>query len=44
MEVNRSQFTIQNEYVEILPEKMIVRPREDREFQIKYLPLMVSES
>lgn len=44
VEVNRTQFTVQNEYVEIVPEMQMVKPHESREFQIRYLPLMISES
>lgn len=44
VEVNRAQFTIQNEYVEIHPESQVFKPHESREFQIRYLPLMISES
>ena len=44
IEVTRSQFTVQNEYVEILPETQVFKAHESREFQIRYLPLMISES
>lgn len=44
VEVNRSQFTIQNEYVELMPETQVIKPHESREFQVRYLPLMISES
>ena len=44
VEVNRAQFSIQNEYIEILPESQVFKPHESREFQIRYLPLMISES
>lgn len=44
IEVNRSQFTIANEYIEIHPETQIVKGKESREFHIRYMPLMISES
>ena len=44
VEVNRSQFTIQNEYVEIHPETLVLKPHESKDVQIRYLPLMISES
>ncbi len=44
IEVNRSQFTIQNEYIEIHPETQVFKANESREFSIRYLPLMISES
>ena len=44
VEVNRAQFTIQNEDEEIHPESQVFKPHESREFQIRYLPLMISES
>ena len=44
IEVNRSQLTVQNEYIEILPETQVFKANESREFQIRYLPLMISES
>ena len=44
VEVNRSQFTIQNEYVEIHPETLVLKPHESKDVQIGYLPLMISES
>ena len=44
VEVSRSQFTLQNEYVEIHPETQVFKPHESREFQIRYLPLMITES
>ena len=44
VEVNKSQFTIANEYIEIHPETQVVKGNESREFQIRYMPLMISES
>jgi len=32
VEVNRSQFTIQNEYVEIHPESLVFKPNESKDF------------
>jgi len=43
VEVNRSQFTIANEYIEIHPETQVFKANESREFQIRYMPLMISE-
>lgn len=43
VEVNRSHFTIANEYVEIHPETQVFKANESREFQIRYMPLMISE-
>lgn len=43
VEINRGQFTVQNEYIEIHPETLVLRPHDAREVQIRYLPLMISE-
>lgn len=42
VEVNRTQFTVNNEYIEIVPEAQVLKAGETREFTIRYLPLMVS--
>lgn len=42
--VNRSQFQIQNEYCELQPDSHIIKAHETREFTVRYLPLMISES
>ena len=44
VEINRSQFTINNEYVEIIPETQVLKAGESRDFTIRYLPLMVSDT
>lgn len=44
VEIDKSQFTIGNEYVEIYPENITIKGKDSREFQVKYLPLMISES
>lgn len=43
VEINRSQFTVNNEYIEIVPEAQVLKAYETREFTIRYLPLMISE-
>ena len=43
MEINRTQFTVNNEYIEIVPEAQVLKAYETREFTIRYLPLMISE-
>jgi len=42
--INRSQFVVANEYVEITPEEQTIKAREAREFQVSFRPLMISES
>lgn len=42
--INQAQFTITNEYVEVTPDELTLKPRESREFKISFRPLMVSES
>lgn len=41
--INKSMFTVTNEYLEITPEEFVVRPHDSREFQINFRPLIVSE-
>lgn len=41
--ISQSQFTIGNEYVEVTPEELVLKPRESREFKINFRPLMISE-
>lgn len=41
--VSQSQFTIGNEYVEVTPEELVLKPRESREFKINFRPLTINE-
>jgi hydrocephalus-inducing protein len=43
VQVNRSQFVISNEYVDIVPESLAIPPQSERGFEINYRPLIVSE-
>jgi len=42
--ISKSQFSFTNEYLEISPETLTLKPKESREFQINFRPLMISES
>lgn len=42
--VTRNQFAFTNEYLEITPDNLVLKPKESREFQIHFRPLMISES
>lgn len=41
--INKSMFTVTNEYLEISPEEFTVKANDSREFQINFRPLIVSE-
>ena len=43
VQVNRSQFVISNEYVDIVPESLVIPPQSERGFEVNYRPLIVSE-
>ena len=44
VQVTKQQFIYVNEYIEILPDNLTLKAHEAREFTVRYLPLMVSES
>ena len=41
--IQRNMFTINNEYIEIMPETLKIPPKSERAFEIQYRPLIVSE-
>lgn len=41
--IARSQFVVNNEYIEITPDTLKVPPKSERGFEINYRPLIVSE-
>lgn len=43
IKINRSMFTVSNEYLEITPEEFTVKAQDAREFYINFRPLIVSE-
>lgn len=44
VKVHKSQFTFANDYVEIGPEEIAIKPHESREFNVNFRPLIISES
>lgn len=44
VKVNKSMFTLTNEYLEITPEEITIKAHESREFNINFRPLIISES
>lgn len=43
VKIERSQFTLTNDYIELQPDTMVLKPHEAKEFTIKYRPLMITE-
>ena len=43
IKLDRSEFVIENEYIEITPESITIPPQAERGFEISYRPLMVDE-
>lgn len=41
IKINRSMFTVSNEYLEITPEEFTVKAQDAREFYINFRPLIV---
>ena len=41
--IQKNQFIITNDYIDILPETLVVPPKAERAFEIIYRPLIVSE-
>lgn len=42
--ISQNQFTIGNEYVEVMPEELRIPAKDSRKFDINFRPLMISES
>lgn len=42
--ISQNQFTIGNEYVEVMPEELKIPAKDSRKFDINFRPLMISES
>lgn len=44
IKINRTMFTVSNEYIEITPEEFVIKAQDAREFYVNFRPLIVSES
>ena len=43
VKVERSNFTLANDYIELQPDSMVLKPHEAKEFTIRYRPLMITD-
>lgn len=43
VKVERNQFTLTNDYIELQPDVLVIKPHETKEFTIRYRPLMITE-
>ena len=44
VKVTKQQFVFTNDYLEITPDEIVLKPHETREFNVNFRPLIVSES